>query len=211
MAVNNSIRVTIALQESTAAAAARCRDEGMAIKNKKGLRSADQGTNADLTGVVTWKTWRRKKSNRALFIFIFSKSISATFYLLEFASPLSPETLTRTSQMTRSHICNSKLCNHSVLSSSDLNFTMSVWRRGGEKGGNKKRKHVWLLSLSLSKKKKNQCLSTAHRSSLTGKAIQMHLAAIVGSKKTNHNIIDVLPTTDGRTIDNLCSHPERKS
>lgn len=54
MAVNNSIRVTIALQESTAAAAAaRCRDEGMAIKNKKGLRSADQGTNADLTGVVT--------------------------------------------------------------------------------------------------------------------------------------------------------------
>lgn len=37
MAVNNSIRVTIALQESMAAAAAAacCRDEGMAIKNKR--------------------------------------------------------------------------------------------------------------------------------------------------------------------------------
>ena len=68
----------------------------------------------------------------------------------------------------------------------------------------------------------NQCLSTALRSSLTGKGIHTHLAAIVGSKMTNHNIIDVLKkkkkkkkkkktTTDDRTIDNLCSHPERKS
>lgn len=38
----------------------------------------------------------------------------------------------------------------------------------------------------------NQCLSTALRSSLTGKGIHTHLAAIVGSKMTNHNIIDVL-------------------
>lgn len=46
-----------------------------------------------------------------------------------------------------------------------------------------------------------------------GKGIHKHLAAIVGSKMTNHNIIDVLKktTTDDSTIDNLCSHPQRKS
>lgn len=46
MTVNNSIRVIIPLQESTAVAAC-CRDDTMAIK-KKELRSADQGINADL-------------------------------------------------------------------------------------------------------------------------------------------------------------------
>lgn len=50
MTVNNSIHVIIALQDSVAVAGC-WRDDGMAVGNEK-FRSADQGTDADLTGVV---------------------------------------------------------------------------------------------------------------------------------------------------------------
>lgn len=119
-----------------------------------------------------------------------------------------PRPLIRTSQMSRLYICNSKLARSNVITLfCHPQIWISQWVCWEEEG---EKKETCLTSL------KNQCLSTALRSSLTGKGIHTHLAAIVGSKKTNHNIIDVLKkekktTTDDSTIDNLCSHPERKS
>lgn len=227
MTVNNSIRVIIALQQEARWRRLCCRDDGMAIKNK---RSADQGTNADLTGVVTWETWRLKAGTTRVYFgtkYILDWWIgnplglccdthsflcavwSATCYFLKFASPLSPpRPLIRTSQMSRLYICNSKLARSNVITLfCHPQIWISQWVCWEEEG---EKKETCLTSL------KNQCLSTALRSSLTGKGIHTHLAAIVGSKKTNHNIIDVLKkekktTTDDSTIDNLCSHPERKS
>lgn len=101
--------------------------------------------------------------------------------------PIVPETLIRTSQMSGLHICNSKLTRSMinvitlfVIPRFEFHNEYVEKKREGEKTG------------KMSDFSQNQCLSTALRSSLTRKGIHMHLAAIVGCKMTNHNIIDVL-------------------
>lgn len=116
------------------------------------------------------------------------------------------KTLLRTSQMSRLHICNSKLARSMV----NVITVFVIPRFEFHNECVQRRKKTGKMSDF----SQNQCLSTALRSFLTGKGIHTHLASIVSSKMTNHNIIDVLKkktTTDDRTIDNLCSHPERKS
>lgn len=121
-----------------------------------------------------------------------------------------PKTLIRTSQMSRLHICNSKLARSMV----NVITLFVIPRFEFHNECVQKRRREEKKTGKMSDFSQNQCLSTALRSFLTGKGIHTHLAAIVSSKMTNHNIIDVLKkktTTDDRTIDNLCSHPERKS
>lgn len=67
--------------------------------------------------------------------------------------------------------------NHSICHPPDLNFTVCVWRRAEKK-----------LERRLTSLKNQSALCYT----LTGKGIHTHSAAIVGSKMTNHNIIDVL-------------------
>lgn len=182
------------------------------------MRSEDQGksTNADLN-IRNMK----EKSNKGLFLFFWLniwniltihflingkpsrpvlwslsvqrcslRVVSATYYFLKFASPLSPRPwfalakcrgctfATQTSQINGEH-------NHSICHT-QIWISQCVWREEERRTGK-------MSDFSL-----NQCLSTALRSSLTGKGIHTHLAAIVGSKMTNHNIIDVLKKPDYR-------------
>lgn len=98
-----------------------------------------------------------------------------------------------TSQMSRLHICNSKLARSMVnvitlfviLRFEFHNEHVEKSRREG-----KNWKDVWLLSKSMS--------FNSPPILFEGKGIHKHLAAIVGSKMTNHNIIDVLKKNDYR-------------
>lgn len=92
-----------------------------------------------------------------------------------------------TSQMSRLHICNSKLARSMVNVITlfvILRFEFHNEHVEKSRREEKNWKDVWLLSKSMS--------FNSPPILFEGKGIHKHLAAIVGSKMTNHNIIDVL-------------------
>lgn len=175
MTFNNSICVIIALQESTtaavAAAAACCRDRGIAIKRRQRLRSADQGKSLTLHVLLHERRKNILMLQKVRFFLDWwetlsaactggggvvsaaaAAAVSATCYFLKicFSIVPPPRPWFRTSQMSRLHICNSKLARSNVITLFVIPRFEFHNERVGEEERKKKRKHVWLLSKSMS-------------------------------------------------------------
>lgn len=152
MTVNNLIHVIIALQESTTVAAARCRDDGPAIREAEIEVSALRNKRWPYRCFPRRGTWRLKAELTSSFehweavmcaAFPRCRSCAVGFLrpanFLKFASPLSPRPWFVLAKCWGWNICNSKLARSNVITLfCHPQIWISQWAKEVKEGRGKK-------------------------------------------------------------------------